>query len=389
MQISARSEAKRLLRVFRLSCASVGIADRKIFAHSTWQRKAEKNTEKRPSKKVRSRGTEDEPYEFSVEEQDGSRNDPGNHAGKSRVGEFAHLGTIASKLDQRNHRERQLKTQNHLAENQQRGHSVLAHYPNHQRRRNDGDRTRNQPSKPRLQPNVEKAFHHDLAGKCAGKRGVLAGGQQRAGKERAGKACSEDRAEKFVGIGDFRNVVKAARVESRGAQNENRGINKKREAERQRGIEDGESHRFTPVASGVAESTRLHDAGVEIKIVRHHCGPKDADRDVQHFAVPQDFGARDEADGRFAPKRVSEKDFVGKTSGDRTDKRHYKRFDQPEPAPLQGQHDQDIERSDDHARQKRQPEEKFQRNRGTQNLREIARGNGDFADYPEKQSSSA
>src|SRR5437667_9364736 len=38
MQIRARSEAKRILRVFRLSCASVGIAVGKILAHSIWQR---------------------------------------------------------------------------------------------------------------------------------------------------------------------------------------------------------------------------------------------------------------------------------------------------------------------------------------------------------------
>ena len=145
-------------------------------------------------------------------------------------------------------------------------------------------------------------------------------------------------------------------MESRGAQNENRGINKKRKAKGKRGIEYGVSHRLAAVARRRTKSPCLHDAGVQVKIVRHDRGPEDADRDVQHFAVPQDFGARDEADGRFAPKRVSEKDFVSKTSGDRTDKRHYKRFDQPEPAPLQGQHDQDIECSDDHARQERQPE---------------------------------
>src|ERR1700704_2875484 len=42
MQISASSEAKRILRVLRLGCASVDMATTKILAHSVWQRKTEK-----------------------------------------------------------------------------------------------------------------------------------------------------------------------------------------------------------------------------------------------------------------------------------------------------------------------------------------------------------
>src|SRR6266576_3112695 len=42
MQIRARNEAKRVLRVLRLWCASVDMARRKILAHSVWQRKAKR-----------------------------------------------------------------------------------------------------------------------------------------------------------------------------------------------------------------------------------------------------------------------------------------------------------------------------------------------------------
>jgi hypothetical protein len=63
-------------------------------------------------------GTKDEPDELGIEEEDGSGDDPGNHRGDSRIYEFPHLGTIARKLDQRNNRERQLKAQNHLTENE-------------------------------------------------------------------------------------------------------------------------------------------------------------------------------------------------------------------------------------------------------------------------------
>src|SRR5713101_7772021 len=125
--------------------------------------------------------------------------------------------------------------------------------------------------------------------------------------------------------------------------NENRGIDKKRKAEGERGIEYGVTHRFTPVACGRTKGACLHDAGVKIKIVRHYGGAKDADGDVEHFAIAENLRTGDEADGGFAPKRVSEKDFVSETSGDRGDERNHKGFDQPKAAPLQCQNDENVE----------------------------------------------
>jgi hypothetical protein len=49
-------------------------------------------------------------------------------------------------------------------------------------------------------------------------------------------------------------------MKSGSAQYENRGVDKKREAQGQRGIEYGVTNGFAPVAHGDAESTRLHDA---------------------------------------------------------------------------------------------------------------------------------
>jgi len=62
---------------------------------------------------------------------------------------------------------------------------------------------------------------------------------------------------------------------------------------------------------------------------------------ISRFA--QDFGAGDEADSGFTPKRMREKNFVGETSGDRTDERNHKGFHQPKTAPLQRQNDQNVE----------------------------------------------
>ncbi len=39
----------------------------------------------------------------------------------------------------------------------------------------------------------------------------------------------------------------------------------------------------------------LHDSGMEVEVVRHHCRPDDAKRQIQHLGVGHDFGRRREA----------------------------------------------------------------------------------------------
>src|SRR5260370_5016394 len=109
-------------------------------------------------------GTENEPEQLGVEEENGGSDNPGDDRGESRICEFAHLGTVASKLDQWDHRERQLKAENHLTENKQRGDFVLAGKANDQGRRNDGDGAGAEPAPPVLETHVEKTFHNDLPG---------------------------------------------------------------------------------------------------------------------------------------------------------------------------------------------------------------------------------
>src|SRR5207247_167976 len=250
--------------------------------------------------------------------EDGRGDDPGDDSGQARVGEFAHPIAVPCELDQRDNREGQLKTENHLTENEQRSHLIFAGNANNQYGGKDGKGAGNEPAEPGPEANVKETFHDDLACKRAGEGGVLAGGKQGAGEKRAGKAGAENGAEEFVGIGDLSDVTQPPGVESGGAKNENRGIDEKRKAKREGGIEHRVTHGFTPIADGGAKSPRLDDAGVKIKIVGHDRGTEDADRDVEHLAVAEDFGPRDEADGGFAPKRVSKKDFVSETKSDRS-----------------------------------------------------------------------
>src|SRR5215469_13980547 len=180
---------------------------------------------------------------------------------------------------------------------------------------------------------MQEAFHDNLASERAGQRGVLAGGQQGERKQRAGKAGSQDGTKEFVGVGDFGDVVQAAGVKRGGAE--------------------------------------------------------DADGNVKHFAVAQDFGAGEEADSGFAPERVREKDFVTETKGDGGNEGDHEGFHETEAAALQSEDEKNVERGDENSGEKRQAEEQLQRDGGAENFRQVASGDGNFADNPQKEGSAA
>src|SRR5712672_3591857 len=217
---------------------------------------------------------EDEPEKFGVEEKYDRGDPPGQDFRRARVYEPTHFRAVASELNQGNDGKGQLKAENHLAENDQGSDFALACYPYHQDGRSNGQRARDEPAKPRLQANIQKAFHDDLAGERAGKRGVLSRGQQRARENGAGQAYAKHRAEQFVGVGYFRDVVKAARVKRGGAQDENCRVYEESEGERESRIKNRVAQGFATVAGRDTESTRLHDAGMQIEIVRHYGGAK-------------------------------------------------------------------------------------------------------------------
>lgn len=178
-------------------------------------------------------------------------------------------------------------------------------------------------------------------------------------------------------------------MKSGGAEDKNGGVNEESEAESESGIENGVAYGLAAVAGGGTEGASLDDAGMEIKIVRHDGGAEDANGDVQHFAIVEDFGGGDEADDGGAPDRMREKDFVGKASADGGDESDDESFDDAEAAALEGEDDQDVEAGDNHASEKGQAEKKLESNGGAENLGEVAGGDGDFADDPEDDGSTA
>ena len=60
------------------------------------------------------------------------------------------------------------------------------------------------------------------------------------------------------------------------------------------GIDRGELDRLAFARRRPLEFARLHDRGMQIEIMRHDGRAEDADRDVEHARIGQNFGPRDE-----------------------------------------------------------------------------------------------
>src|ERR1700687_2666889 len=166
--MAAKRRMKTALRAARFLCARVAIEDKEIFAHRQTSRKADW--------KLVLHIAENQPEKLGVEEENGDGDEPGDYGGNARIGEFAHFGAVAGELDEGNDGEGQLKTENHLAEDEQRSDLAFAGDADYENRRNDGDGASDEAAHPRLEPDVEKALHDDLSGQCAGKGGILTRG---------------------------------------------------------------------------------------------------------------------------------------------------------------------------------------------------------------------
>ena len=183
----------------------------------------------------------------------------------------------------------------------------------------------------------------------------------------------------MVGLADVSHGRYAALMKRRRAQDEDGCVDEKRKTKGQRGIECGEADGLAFSLRAFLECAGLHQAGMKIQIVRHHRGSKDADCEIEHFAVPQDFRDREKPARRFDPERAGKKDFVGEAPGDGHDQRNHQRLQHAESAALQPQHQQYVQTRQQHARKERQSEKQFQGDSGPKDFREVASGDGDFA----------
>src|SRR4051812_29759971 len=141
----------------------------------------------------------------------------------------------------------------------------------------------------------------------------------------------------------------SARVERRRRYDENRGVDEERKRERDGRVHERVAHGFTPTRSRLRVATRLHDRRMQIEIVRHHRRTENADRDVEHIAVANDFGSRNEARRYAGEIGLRAKHLEQKAQTDRGYQSDDERLEEPESLVLQEEHEHHVERGEHHA----------------------------------------
>src|SRR5712691_11670975 len=112
-----------------------------------------------------------------------------------------------------------------------------------------------------------------------------------------------------MGASEIRYFADAAVVERRLAQHQNGRVDKQSQAERHGRIDHRELDGLAFVLRLRLESARLHDARVQIQIVRHHRRAQDADGNVKHLAVAQNLQAGEESARSLEPKWPRKKEL--------------------------------------------------------------------------------
>src|ERR1700731_728132 len=99
--ISANNATNRILRTLKLCWASIVLAG------------SSRGLQLSCGRILRA---ENQPDQFGVEKKNRGRHHPGDDGSGARVHQLAHLLTVCGELNERNHREGQLKAEHHLAE---------------------------------------------------------------------------------------------------------------------------------------------------------------------------------------------------------------------------------------------------------------------------------
>src|SRR5882672_1470453 len=128
----------------------------------------------------------------------------------------------------------------------------------------------------------------------------------------------------------FNKIGQTDLVEGRGRQNQNRGIDNKREHQSDGGIDGGELDRLALFRDAIAEAAGLHHARVQVKIVRHHRGADDTDGEIEHIGIAHNLGGRRKAADHRAPIWIGHRDLDGETQRDNAQQRDNESLHPPE-----------------------------------------------------------
>src|SRR6516225_2796411 len=163
-QISAKTQAKRILRSRRAPGEMVVMDDAKSFAQTRGGGKTKGKVES-------SDAAEDQPEKLGIKEKDSRGNQPGYGSCEPGIDERAHFSAVAGEQRQRDHGEGQLETEYDLAEDQERSKLAFAGDDDNENCGKNRNQASDEPANPGFQTDVQEPFPDDLPGERAGKRG--------------------------------------------------------------------------------------------------------------------------------------------------------------------------------------------------------------------------
>src|SRR5439155_5077571 len=128
---------------------------------------------------------------------------------------------------------------------------------------------------------------------------------------------------------------------------------------------------------------RLHNGGVQVKIVRHDRGAQNTNGDVKHVCVFDNLEPGDKATEDFCDVRLGKNDLGQEAPADGEDQGDDERLYVAKAFVLEIHYRQDIQRSNADAPHQRDLKQQVQGDSRADDLSQVASTDGHFAEQPE------
>ena len=187
----------------------------------------------------------------------------------------------------------------------------------------------------------------------------------------------------MVGLTQVGDRGLASGVERGSGKDQDRGIDHQRKGQRNGAVPGGKFQGLPLVRKRVAIVAGLDDGGMQVQVMRHHGGPKDAKGKIQHVGIADDVGCRRKAPDHTAPIRRGQGDLHGETGGDDGEQGDNKGFKPAKALVLQPQYHKNIQRGDQNANLQRDAEQQVQPDGGADHLGDVGRDDRQFGGDPQ------
>ena len=190
-------------------------------------------------------------------------------------------------------------------------------------------------------------------------------------------------------IAQFGDLAVAGSIKAGGRKDQDRGIDQQRKHQRHRAVDGGKAQRLPLFGQGIPVVARLDDGGMQIQVVRHHRGPKDAQRQIEHRRVGHDFSRRRKTPDHRPPFRVRHGDLNAKAHGNDPQQHDDERLEPAEAFGLQPQDQEYVQRRDDDADFQRNAEQQVQADGGADHFGNVGGDDGKLCQEPKRDADPA